>query len=94
MKSRTLAIFAFVLFAANSVAYGSEFFARQSPDPRLSIELQAEPAPSQSKFDKYIEELAATAQREVKDDQAQMHEGPSRNKLLSPINPLVLFRWK
>ncbi len=62
-------------------------------ESRLKIELDAVPSQVQRDFDRYVQDLAAEAQR----DAVPRHAGKARRRRKSCkrklVNPLVLFRW-
>ena len=60
---------------------------------RLRIELEAIPSPVQQDFDKYIQDLAASAQRDARAEEQVQKEQATKNQQLKVVNPIVLFRW-
>ena len=58
---------------------------------RLRIELEAAPPTMRSDFDKYVEELAAAAQRETASPAAR--NDAKKEQQAKSLNPVVLFRW-
>ena len=77
----------------NSPARAFETKDPQRDDRRLRIELEVVPMPPQQDFDQYVQELAASAQREAKEANAKREEDIAKSKELKTLNPLVLFRW-
>ena len=65
----------------------------QREDRRLRIELETVPTPPQQDFEQYVQELAASAQREAKESNSKREADAAKDKQLKTLNPLVLFRW-
>jgi hypothetical protein len=63
----------------------------QREEPRLKIELEAEPAQTQQDFDNYVRELAAAARRDV--DTPPEKKDKVKELQAKALNPVVLFRW-
>jgi hypothetical protein len=59
--------------------------------PRLKIELEAESAQVQKDFDNYVQELAATARRDV--DSPPEKKDRVKELQAKALNPAVLYRW-
>ena len=58
---------------------------------RLHIELEAAPARVQQDFDKYVQELAAAAQRDARAPATR--KDIEKEQQAKTLNPIVLFRW-
>jgi hypothetical protein len=91
-------IFAFILvFAIRAVpAAAFESFepkAAESNQHDLQIELEPVPAPLQENFDRYVQDLAVTAQRDARHEEASRDEQLAKAQKLKVVNPIVLFRW-
>ena len=59
----------------------------------LRIELEAIPAPAQQDFDKYIQDLAASAQRDARAEEQARKDQAAKDYQKKVLNPMVLFRW-
>ena len=59
----------------------------------LRIELEAIPAPVQQDFDKYIQDLAASAQRDTRAEEQARKEQAAKDYQRKVLNPMVLFSW-
>ena len=84
-------VFALAFILKFLPAYAFEMKDPERKEPRLKIELDVVPSPVQQDFDKYVQELAAAARRDV--------ESPPEKKdtikelQAKAVNPMVLFRW-
>jgi hypothetical protein len=58
---------------------------------RLKIELEAAPSAVQQDFDRYVQELAAAARRDV--DSSAEKKDAIKELQAKAMNPIVLFRW-
>lgn len=63
-----------------------------SDERRLRIELEAVPTPVPQDFDKYLQELAAAAQRDARAP-ATAKDREKERQPVRTVNPMVLFRW-
>ena len=63
----------------------------QREEPRLKIELEAEPAQIQQDFDTYVRDLAMAARRDV--DSPPEKKDRVKELQAKSLNPIVLFRW-
>jgi hypothetical protein len=92
MKYRYLAFSLILIFQADA----SLGFELKNPEPdkrRMTIELEVVPIPPQKDFEQYVQEQAATAQRDAKDAGSKPNEQLTKNKQPKPLNPITLFRW-
>ena len=87
-------IFVFVFGAVSTSAFDLK---NNEPDKRderdLRIEIETIPSPVQHDFDKYIQELAAAAQRDAQPEERARKEEAAKDHQIKPLNPIVLFRW-
>ena len=84
-------ILVFVLNAIPTSAF--EVKNDQREERNLRIELEAIPAPVQQDFDKYIQDLAASAQRDTRAEEQARKEQAAKDYQRKVLNPIVLFRW-
>ena len=84
-------ILVFVLNAIPTSAF--EVKNDQREEGKLRIELEAIPSPVQQDFDKYIQDLAASAQKDARAEEQAQKEQATKNQQLKVVNPIVLFRW-
>jgi hypothetical protein len=84
-------ILVFVLNAIPTFAF--ELKNDQREERNLRIELEVIPSPVQQDFDKYIQDLAASAQRDARAEEQVQKEQATKNQQLKVVNPIVLFRW-
>src|SRR6266498_5888434 len=82
---------AFVLETSSAQAF--EMKNPQREDRRLRVELEVVATPPQQDFEQYVQELAASAQREAKESNSKREADAAKDKQLKTLNPLVLFRW-
>jgi hypothetical protein len=59
----------------------------------LRIELETIPAPAQQNFDDYVQDLAAAAQRDERQEEQARKDQLAKAQKLKVLNPIVLFRW-
>ena len=62
-------------------------------DRNLRIELEAVPSSVQQDFDKYIQDLAASAQRDTRAEEQARRDQAAKDYQKRLLNPMVLFRW-
>jgi len=86
-----IVILVFVLNAIPTFAFESKNDQRE--ERNLRIELDVIPSPVQQHFDKYIQDLAASAQRDARAEEQVQKEQATKNEQLKVVNPIVLFRW-
>ena len=87
-------ILVFVLSAIPTSALELKDKEREKHDERnLRIELEAIPAPAQQDFDKYIQDLAASAQRDARVEEQARKDQAAKDYERKLLNPMVLFRW-
>jgi hypothetical protein len=79
---------AFVLKAAPLSAFELK---NPEREPRLKIELEAAPSQVQQDFDKYVQELAIAARRDV--DSPQERKDAIKELQTKAVNPIIVFRW-
>lgn len=58
---------------------------------RLKLDLEAAPSQAQQDFDRYVQELAAAARRDV--DSPPEKKDTIKELEAKAVNPVVLFRW-
>jgi hypothetical protein len=92
MKCGYLA-FALAVILETTPAQAFELKDQQREDRRLRVELEVVPTPPQQDFEQYVQELAASAQREAKESNSKREADAAKDKQLKTLNPLVLFRW-
>ena len=92
MKYRFLAIIlVFVLWTIPASAF--ELKNTESNQRDLRIELETIPAPSQQNFDDYVQDLAASAQRDERQEEQARKDQLAKAQKPKVLNPIVLFRW-
>jgi hypothetical protein len=86
-------VFALALVSVLNAAPLSAFELKnpEREERRLKIELEAAPSPEQQDFDKYVQELAAAARRDV--DSPPEKKDKIKELQAKAVNPMVLFRW-
>jgi len=72
-------------------AFAFELKNPEREDRRLKIELESAPSQVQRDFDKYVQELAAEARRDV--DSPPQKQDRMKELQANALNPIVLFRW-
>jgi hypothetical protein len=88
-------IFVFILVYLFRAVSTSAFDLRNNErDLRdLRIEIEVIPSPVEHDFDKYIQELAAAAQRDARPEERARKEEAAKDHQIKALNPIVLFRW-
>ena len=88
-------IFAIILVFLLSAIPTSAFEVKNNEreERSLRIELEAVPAPVQQDFDKYIQDLAASAQRDTRAEEQARKEQVAKDYQRKVLNPMVLFSW-
>jgi hypothetical protein len=86
-------LFALAVILEATSAQAFELKDPQREDRRLRVELEVVPTPPQQDFQQYVQELAASAQREAKESNSKRESDAAKDKQLKTLNPLVLFRW-
>ncbi len=84
-------ILVFVFRAVSTSAFDLKNNQRDERD--LRIEIETIPSPVQHDFDKYIQDLAAAAQREASPEERARKEEAAKDHQIKVLNPIVLFRW-
>ena len=84
-------IIVFVLRAIPASAFDLKNDERE--ERNLRIELEAIPSPVQQDFDKYIQDLAASAQRDTRAEEQARKDQAAKDYQRKALNPIVLFRW-
>jgi len=84
-------ILVFVLRAIPTSAFDLKNDERE--ERNLRIELEAIPSPVQQDFDKYIQDLAASAQRDTRAEEQARKDQAAKDYQRKALNPIVLFRW-
>jgi len=84
-------ILVFVLRAVSTSAFELKKNERDERD--LRIELETIPSPVQHDFDKYVQDLAAAAQRDTRAEEQARKDKAAKDHQIKVVNPLVLFRW-
>jgi hypothetical protein len=92
MKYSFLAIMlVFVLWTIPAAAF--ELKNSEIKQRDLHIELETIPAPAQQSFDNYVQDLAAAAQRDEREEEQARKDRLAKAQKLKVLNPIVLFRW-
>ncbi len=86
-------VFALAAILETTSAQAFEMKDQQREGRRLRVELEVVPTPPQQDFERYVQELAASAQREAKESNSKREADAAKDKQLKTLNPLVLFRW-
>jgi hypothetical protein len=60
---------------------------------RLRIELEPVPSQVRQDFDKYVQDLAAAAQRDATPEERARKDDAAKERQAKVVNPMVLFRW-
>ena len=84
-------ILVFVFRAVSTSAFDLKNNQRDERD--LRIEIETIPSPVQHDFDKYIQDLAAAAQRDASPEERARKEEAAKDNQIKVLNPIVLFRW-
>jgi len=84
-------ILVFVFRAVSTSAFDLKNNERDERD--LRIEIETIPSPVQHDFDKYIQDLAAAAQRDASPEERARKEEAAKDHQIKVLNPIVLFRW-
>lgn len=85
-----LRVFALVVILQATPAFAFELKNPDREERRLKIELEA-PSQLQRDFDRYVQELAAAARRDV--DSPPEKKDTIKELQAKSVNPVVLFRW-
>jgi hypothetical protein len=85
-----LRVFALVVTLQAAPAFAFELKNPEREERRLTIELEA-PSQLQRDFDRYVQELAAAARRDV--DSPPEKKDTIKELQAKSVNPMVLFRW-
>ena len=86
-------VFALAVILEATSAQAFEMKDPQREDRRPRVELEVVPTPPQQDFEQYVQELAASAQREAKESNSKRQADALKEKQLKTLNPMVLFRW-
>jgi hypothetical protein len=88
-------IFVFILLYVFGAVSTSAFELKNNErhERDLRIEIEVIPSPVQHEFDKYIQELAAAAQRDAQPEERARKEEAAKDQQIKVLNPIVLFRW-
>jgi hypothetical protein len=88
-------IFVFILLYVFGAVSTSAFELKNNErhERDLRIEIEVIPSPVQHDFDKYIQELAAAAQRDAQPEERARKEEAAKDQQIKVLNPIVLFRW-
>lgn len=84
-------LFALVAILPALPAFAFELKNPEREERRLKIELEAPPSQVQQDFDRYVQELAAVARRDV--DSPPEKKDRIKELQEKTLNPIVLFRW-
>ena len=84
-------ILVYVFGAVSTSAFDLKNNQREERD--LRIEIETIPSPVQHDFDKYIQDLAAAAQRDASPEERARKEEAAKDHQIKVLNPIVLFRW-
>ena len=85
-------LIALILILEFSPAAALELWNPERDDRHLKIELETVPTPPHE-FERYIQELAAAAQKDASPQERQRQEDIAKNKQPKSMNPIILFRW-
>ena len=85
-------IFVFILVFVFRAVSTSAFDVKNN-ERDLRIEIETVPSPVQHDFDKYIQDLAAAAQRDARPEERARKEEEAKDHQIKVLNPIVLFRW-
>ena len=86
-------IFALVFILRTIPVSAFELRNTEPDERRLRIELEPVPSPAQQDFDKYVQELAAAAQKDATPEERARKDDVAKARQLKVVNPIVLFRW-
>ncbi len=88
-------LFIFALFFSLKTIPVSPFELKnfERDERRLRIELDPVPSQAQQDFDKYVQELAAAAQKDATPEEKARKDDAARKRQAKVLNPIVLFRW-
>jgi hypothetical protein len=86
-------VFALAVILETTAAQAFELKDQQREDRRLRVELEVVPTPPQQDFEQYVQELAASAQREAKESNTKREEEAAKANQSKSFNPQVLFHW-
>ena len=83
-----------LVFVLNAIpAWAFETRKPQRDEPRLRIELEADPSPAQENMDRYVRDLAADAQKDATPEERARKDDAAKERQVKVINPLPIFRW-
>ena len=85
-------VFALAVILETTSAHAFEMKDQQREDRRLRVELEVVPTQPQQHFEQYVQDLAASAQRETKEPNSKREPDAAKDKQLKTLNPMVLFR--
>jgi ribosome recycling factor len=60
---------------------------------RLRIELEPVPSQVRQDFDKYVQDLAAAAQKDATPEERARKDDAAKERQAKVVNSMVLFRW-
>ncbi len=84
-------VLALVAIFPSLSAFAFELKNPEREESRLKIELDAAPSQVQRDFDRYVQELAAEARRDM--DAPPEKKDRIKELQAKALNPMVLFRW-
>jgi hypothetical protein len=83
--------FALVVILQPLPAFAFELKNPEREEHRLKVELETAPSQVQRDLDKYVQELAAAARRDV--DSPPEKKDTIKELQAKAVNPIILFRW-
>lgn len=89
-------LFIFVLvFILKTIPVSAFELKNPERDERRRLRIELEPLPSQVRqdFDKYVQELAAAAQRDATPEERARKDDAAKERQAKVVNPVVLFSW-
>jgi ribosome recycling factor len=86
-------VFALVLILKAIPASAFEVKNPEADERRLRIELEPVPSQVRQDFDKYVQDLAAAAQRDATPEERARKDDAAKERQAKVVNPMVLFRW-
>ena len=86
-------VFALVLILKAIPASAFEVKNPERDERRLRIELEPVPSQVRQDFDKYVQDLAAAAQKDATPEERARKDDAAKERQAKVVNPMVLFRW-
>jgi len=86
-------IFALVLILKAIPVSAFELRNPERYERRLRIELEPVPSQVQQDFDRYVQDLAAAAQKDATPEERARKDDAAKERQAKVVNPMVLFSW-